>query len=125
MGNVTRLSLVMSLIASFCAIFFPTRCLGWDLGLNWVCFWRFSYLPFFISLNYYVWSTFSLINIFIAFEGKELIYGFISTVLFYAKCAVFIFLSHLVFGAGYENRLYWFLITAFSSNFHHKINRND
>ena len=34
----------MSLMASFCAVLFPTRCLGWDLGLNWVSFWGFSYL---------------------------------------------------------------------------------
>ena len=25
---------------------FPTRCLGWDLGLNWVGFWGISYLLF-------------------------------------------------------------------------------
>ena len=30
----TWLSLVMSLIASFCAVLFPIRCLGGDLGLN-------------------------------------------------------------------------------------------
>ena len=30
----------------FCAVLFPTRCLGWDLGLNWVSFWGFSYLHF-------------------------------------------------------------------------------
>ena len=40
----TRLSLVMSIMVSFCAVLFPTRCLGWDLGLNWVSFWGFSYL---------------------------------------------------------------------------------
>ena len=34
----TSLSLVMSLMASSCAIRFPTRCLGCDLGLNWVSF---------------------------------------------------------------------------------------
>ena len=34
----TGLSLVMSLMASFCAILFPTRCLEWDQGLNWVSF---------------------------------------------------------------------------------------
>ena len=28
------LSLVVSLVASFCAVLFPTRCLGWDLGRN-------------------------------------------------------------------------------------------
>ena len=28
----------------FCAVLFPTRCLGWDLGLNWVSFWGMSYL---------------------------------------------------------------------------------
>ena len=27
-------SLVMSLMVSFCAVLFPTRCLGRDLGLN-------------------------------------------------------------------------------------------
>ena len=34
----TRLSLVMSMMVSFYAVLFPTRCFGWDLGLNWVCF---------------------------------------------------------------------------------------
>ena len=34
----TWLSLVMSLMASFCAVLFPTRCLGWGLGFNWVGF---------------------------------------------------------------------------------------
>ena len=38
------LSLVLSLMASFCSVFFPTRCLGWDPGLNWFSFWGFSYL---------------------------------------------------------------------------------
>ena len=40
----TWLSLVMSMVVSFCAVFFPTRCLGWDLELNWISFWGFSYL---------------------------------------------------------------------------------
>ena len=30
----------------FSAVLFPTRCLGWDLGLNWISFWGFSYLLF-------------------------------------------------------------------------------
>ena len=30
----TWLSLVMSLMASFCAVLFPTRCLGRDLGFK-------------------------------------------------------------------------------------------
>ena len=30
----TWLSLMMSLLMSLCAVLFPTRCLGWDLGLN-------------------------------------------------------------------------------------------
>ena len=30
----TWLSLVVSLMASFCAVLFPTRCLGSDLGRN-------------------------------------------------------------------------------------------
>ena len=30
----TRLSLVVSLMASLCAVLFPTWCLGWDLGRN-------------------------------------------------------------------------------------------
>ena len=30
----TLLSLVVSLMASFCAVLFPTRCLGKDLGHN-------------------------------------------------------------------------------------------
>ena len=39
------------LIVSFCAVLFPTRCLGWDLGLNWVSFWGFSYLLFKIMVS--------------------------------------------------------------------------
>ena len=35
---------IMSLMASFCALLFPTRCLGWDLGRNWFSFWGISYL---------------------------------------------------------------------------------
>ena len=31
---VTWLSLVVSMMVSFCAVFFPKRCLGWGLGLN-------------------------------------------------------------------------------------------
>ena len=31
---LTWLSLVMSMMVSFCAVLFPTRCLGRDLGLN-------------------------------------------------------------------------------------------
>ena len=42
----TWLSLVMSMTVSFCAVLFPTRYLGWDLDLNWVSFWGFSYLLF-------------------------------------------------------------------------------
>ena len=34
----TWLSLVVSLIVSFCAGLSLTRCLGWDLGLNWIGF---------------------------------------------------------------------------------------
>ena len=30
----------------FCAVLFPTRCLGRDLELNWVSSWEFSYLLF-------------------------------------------------------------------------------
>ena len=30
----------------FYAVLFPTRCLRWDLGINWVSFWGFSYLLF-------------------------------------------------------------------------------
>ena len=30
----TWLSLVVSLMASFCAVLFPAGCLGWDLELN-------------------------------------------------------------------------------------------
>ena len=40
----TWLSLVMSLLVSFCAVLFPTGCLGWDLRLDWVSFWGISYL---------------------------------------------------------------------------------
>ena len=42
----TWLSLVMSLMASFCAVLFRTRCLGCDLGRYWVSFWGISYLLF-------------------------------------------------------------------------------
>ena len=28
----------------FCPVLFPTTCLKWDLGLNWVSFWGISYL---------------------------------------------------------------------------------
>ena len=38
------LSLMVSMVMSFCAVLFPTRCLGWDLELNWVSFWGFSFL---------------------------------------------------------------------------------
>ena len=34
----TWLSLVMSMMVSFYAVFFPKRCLGCDLELNWVGF---------------------------------------------------------------------------------------
>ena len=30
----TWFSLVVSMVMSFCAVLFPTRCLGWDLELN-------------------------------------------------------------------------------------------
>ena len=40
----TWLSLVVSMVMSFCAVLFPTRCLGWDLELDWVSFWGFSFL---------------------------------------------------------------------------------
>ena len=43
---LTWLSLVMYMLVSFCAVLFPTRCLGWDLKLNWVSFWGFSFLLF-------------------------------------------------------------------------------
>ena len=42
----TWLSLVVSMVMSFCPVLFPTRCLGWDLELNWVSFWGFSFLLF-------------------------------------------------------------------------------
>ena len=46
---ITWLSLVVSLMVSFCVVLFPTRCLGWDLGLNWVSFWGISYLLFYLD----------------------------------------------------------------------------
>ena len=49
------LSLVMSMMVSFCAVLFPTRCLGWDLELNWVSFWGFFFLLYAIF-----YSTFSI-----------------------------------------------------------------
>ena len=42
----TWLSLVMSMMVSFCAVLFPSRCLRWDLELNGVSFWGFSFLLF-------------------------------------------------------------------------------
>ena len=48
----TWLSLVVSFMASFCAVLFPTRCIGWDLGLNWVSFWGISYLLFIIGMSH-------------------------------------------------------------------------
>ena len=36
----------MSMMVSFCAVLFPTRCLGWDLRLSCVSFWGFSFLLF-------------------------------------------------------------------------------
>ena len=46
----TWLSLVISMMVSFCAVLFPTRCLGWNLELNWVSFWGFSFLLWFIAV---------------------------------------------------------------------------
>ena len=51
----TWLSLVVSLVASFCAVLFPTRCLGWDLRCNWVSFWGISY-PLFYFTPKLVWT---------------------------------------------------------------------
>ena len=34
----------MSILMSFWAVLFPMRCLGWDMGLNWVSSWGFSYI---------------------------------------------------------------------------------
>ena len=42
----TWLSVVVYLMASFCVVLFPTRCLRCDLGRNWVSFWGISYLLF-------------------------------------------------------------------------------
>ena len=42
----TWLSLVMSLMVSFCVVPSSTRCPGLDQGLNWVSFLGFSYLHF-------------------------------------------------------------------------------
>ena len=50
----TWLSLVMSMMMTFCAVLFPTRCLGWDLELNWVSFWGFSFLLFSILIVFYI-----------------------------------------------------------------------
>ena len=46
----TWLSLVMSMMVSFCAVLLSTRCLEWDLELNWVSFWEFSYLLLIVLL---------------------------------------------------------------------------
>ena len=63
----TWMSLAMSLMASFYAVFFPTSYLGWDLGLNWVSFWGVPYLLFHKSqsnarfmLPYYVQLLFTV-----------------------------------------------------------------
>ena len=60
----TWLSLVVSLMASFCAVLFPTRCLGWDLGLNWVSFWGISYLPLNLCQNPHLvtWSLYEMFS---------------------------------------------------------------
>ena len=54
----TWLSLVMSMMVSFYAVLFPTRCLGWDIELNWVSFWGFSFLLFYTCINYTVFFRF-------------------------------------------------------------------
>ena len=56
----TWLSLVVSMVMSFCAVLFPTRCLGWDLELNWVSFWEFSFLLLNMKLTYF--CVFSVIT---------------------------------------------------------------
>ena len=50
----TWLSLVVSMVISFCAVLYPTRCLGWDLELNLVSFWGFSFLLLKMRLFYHV-----------------------------------------------------------------------
>ena len=55
----TWLSLVVSLMASFCAVLFPTRCLGRDLGLNWVSFEGFLTYCLILWIQHilsYLWS---------------------------------------------------------------------
>ena len=55
----TWLSLVMSMMVSFCAVLFPTRCLGWDFKLNWLSFWGFPCLLLlnmsFVHVYQFIW----------------------------------------------------------------------
>ena len=41
----------------FCAVLFPTRCFGWDLGLNLISFWGFSYLLFYTIYQIYFFES--------------------------------------------------------------------
>ena len=52
----TWLSLVVSVMVSFCGVLFPTRCLGWDLELIWVSFWAFSFLLLPLTYNAQYWK---------------------------------------------------------------------
>ena len=57
----TWLSRVVSLMASFCAVPFPPRCFGWDLGLKLSHFLR-DFLPT---------LTFGVFKLRIPFEAKD------------------------------------------------------
>ena len=45
----------------FCAVLFPTGCLGWGLKLNWVSFWGFSFLL--LNLLNRFWGSYKMRNV--------------------------------------------------------------
>ena len=47
-------------VGAFCAVLFPTRCLGCDLGLNWISFWGIFYLFYFIFISKFVMFSISI-----------------------------------------------------------------
>ena len=70
---VRQYSLVMSLMASFCGVLFPTRCLGWDLELNWVSLWGYSYLLLSLTIrasSLYMSAMVSNLRFYFSFYSK-------------------------------------------------------
>ena len=76
---LTWLSLVMSMMVYFCAVLFPNRCLRWDLDLNWVNFWGFSY-PLFLTFYFHFDIMFFII---INLISIVLNFYFLTLLLFY------------------------------------------